>query len=111
MIAKVIFDMPFISRAMPQSIATTQKDIIGKPSIITIPVRNIIIAAKPLQPIKLNTLRILVIKATDEILSKRKKVPVRATNHRRLILGTNKSNIPIVNIYAPKKTDHITLEI
>ena len=80
------------------------------PKIIIKPTRNNIIAANPLQPAKLNIVRIFDIKANDEILSRRKNTPVRATNHKRLILGTINNKIPIVKIKAPRKTDQTTFE-
>ena len=69
------------------------------------PTKNNIKAANPLHTIELNILRILDIKATDEILSNKKKTPIRAISHKILILGTNNNKIPIVKIYSPKNIE------
>ena len=103
--AKDIFAIPFINNAVPERIATTQKDIIGKPNMIIKPTKNNTTAATPLQIRELNILRIFEINDTDEILSNKKKTPIKATNQRILTLGTNNNKIPIVRINSPKKIE------
>ena len=88
-----------------------KKGVIKDSKIIIKPTKNNIIAVKPLHPTKLNIVRIFDIKATEEMLSSRKKTPVSAINHKRLTFGTINKRIPRVNINAPKKIDQIILEM
>ena len=94
-----------MTNAIPDNKATIQKDITGTPRIIIKPTKNRTSAAKPLQARELNMFLIFEIKTTDDILSMRKKTPIRAINQSRLILGTNSKSTPIVKIYLPKKTE------
>ena len=98
--------MPLTNNAIPQSIATNQKDIIGRPKIIINPTAKRMNAAKALHPIKFKIFLTCATNAVEEIDSKRKNTPVRAINHNKLTFGTNKSKIPIVRINAPKNIDH-----
>ena len=78
--------------------------------MIISPIRNKIIAAKPLQPIKLNIERTLAINAIEEMLSNKKNTPINAISQSKLILGTNNKRIPIVKIKTPIKIDQIIFD-
>ena len=108
--ANAVFAIPFMSKATPDKVATIQKDITGSPSIIINPTKNKINAAKPLQASELNIVRTLLMKAADEILSNRKKIPLNAMSQSKLTFGTIKKSIPITNMKAPKKIDHIIFD-
>lgn len=109
--AKIVLAIPFTRSAIPHSIATVQKDITGSPSIMINPIKKRINAAKPLQETEFSNERILLMNATEEILSSKKKTPINAISQRRLILGTISKSIPIVRINIPKNIDQIMLEM
>ena len=103
----VIFAIPFIKSPTPLNIETVQNARDGRLKIIINPIINNENAANHLQEEKLKILRNCAAIEDVDILSKIKYTPVNATNHNKLIFGTNKSKIPIIVNNAPKNISKI----